>query len=303
MKKFLLLSVAFLIALAGIAANSYFTTDQISFAIQQHDFSPYLALTVAAMDTTRARAAYERVQNICGQLIAKFPESAASSFIISQDFILSEQVIDNNKSQYTFDLWNKTLQGQTNPRRPLQKGVVDNDLFLAIGVRLLIDSRVQGQSNVKVQTFPVDAVFAPSGATTDDLWSIYNAQWSLTVDRVVYVSDESTRKMLYVPAFNLSDSTGVTTEPINTLDGGRYHELDPYPIISGRLDNDCVLDIPLYSGWNGEADTAEYSTLENVISLEFTGYTIKNGYRFIQFFNGTKDINDSGSLAAITQNS
>lgn len=303
MKKFLLFTLSFLVVCVAIAANSYFSADHIAHTISNTDFTPYVCLTVAAIDNTRSRAAYERIQNICGQLISKFPQSSAKDIIIASDYILSEQVIANEKSNYTFDLWNKTLIGQTNPRRPLQKGVVDNDLFLAIGARLLIDSRVQGQSNVKVQTFPVDAAFAPSGATTDDLWSIYNAQWSLQVDSVVYVSKEATRKFLFVPSFNLADSIGVITEPVNTLDGTRYLELDPYPIISGRLDNNLTLQIPLYNGWNGEADTEEYTTLENVITFEFTGYTIKNAYRFIQFFNGTMDINDKGAKEAITENS
>lgn len=305
MKKLFLLSLGLVIAFAAIAANSYFTLDHVSHALDK-SFNiglPTLAMVVSAVDSTRARAAYERIQNIAGQLIGKFPKSAATSFVIQQDTLITEQPIANNSSNYTFPLSNKTLTGLNNPRRPLCKGVIDNDLFMAIGVRMMIDSRIEGQSNVKYQTFPNEAAFGGSGATVDDLWSLFNAQLTLQVDQVTYMNKLSTNLFTNVPPFNLIDSAGLITEPVNTVDGKRFVELDPYPLISGRLDNVLTMAVSLYNGWNGAADQEVYTNVENVISLEFIGFTIKNAYRFIQFFNGTMGVNDEGAEDAITQNS
>lgn len=306
MKKFLLISLGLVIGLAAIAANCYFNLNHVNYVFDNHlpDIGlPTIAMVVSAVDDTRARACYERIQNICGQLIGKFPDSAATSIVIQQDTLLTEQPIANEGTTYTFPVSNKTLTGLTNPRRPLCKGVIDNDLFMAIDVRMMIDSRTEGQSNVKYQTYPCAFAFDPSGATTDDLWSIFNAQLTLQVDQVTYINKLATNLFTNVPPFNLVDSAGLITEPVNTVDGKRYVELDPYPVISGRLDNVLTMYVPLYPGWNGAANQEIYTNTENVITLEFLGFTIKNAYRFIQFFNGTMKVDDPGAAAAITQNS
>lgn len=301
MKKLLIFSLVLFTGVLCIAAGNFFNPEHVASAIQPLSYLPHCAIAVAAVDSTRSRAAYQRIMDICIAIAQKLPGQGGGDIIVNRDFILSEQVIQNNVSTYIFDLWNKTLINQT-PKRPLVKGVVDNDLFMACNVRLLIDSRTIEQSNVKVQSFPVEAAFAGSGATTDDLWSIYNAQWFLQVDRVVYVPGDTTRKLLFVPPFNLSDNGGLITEPVNTIDGCRYYPLDPYPIISGRLDNKLTLEVDLYAGWNGAADQEVYADTENVISFEFDGYTIKNGHKFIQFFNGSLDINSPEDVKAFRGN-
>lgn len=253
-----------------------------------------LALTVTAIDSTRARAAYERISFISQECSKLFGAKIGGDIIVNRDVIITEQVINNNNGAYTFDLSNKTLQNQT-PKRPLVKGVIDNDLFMPMNVRLLIDSRVQGSANVKVQTYPNPLEFDPSGATVLDLYAIFNAQWSFQVDRVVYINGDTTRKFLKVPKWNTETSTGVGTFS-NAFDGIRYYELDPYPIISGRLDNKLTLNVSYITGWNGAADTEEYSTLENVITFEFDGYTIKNAHKLIQFFNGNLKIDSAADV-------
>lgn len=188
------------------------------------------------------------------------------------------------------------------------KGVKDNDLFFAMQVRLLIDSRTVGNSNVKVQTWPSPQAFFGSGATPDHLWSIYNAKWSLQVDRVVYIQSELTRRFAKTPPFYTSTQAGIVpgtgitgfAEPINQIIGDTYIDLDPYPIISGRLDNKLTLDVSLFASWNGAANTSLYATTENVISFEFHGFTVKNGSQWMPFFNGQLDVDDPEAVKNYT---
>ena len=292
MKNFPVRITVFCFAILG-AVLVYFLTHSAHHAI--------LCIGVAAIDSTRARAALERISDTAGKIMTCFP-GRAQEIIVNRDYICTEQVIANNVSTYIFDIWDKTLQNQS-PKRPLVKGVKDNDLFLAISNRVLIDSRTIGNSNVQVETWPDPVTFFKSGCTVNDLWSVYAAKWSLQVDRIIYIPGDFTRKFLLTPAFNFNEyAFPFTTVPPTpsimnvtpgSLDGKRYWEMDPYPILSGRLDNTLKIDISLYAGWNGAANTSLYATLENVITFEFDGYTVKNGAGFIPFFNGTLDINNS----------
>jgi hypothetical protein len=308
MKKLFMLSLLALTIVLSFTTNSEAVSPVVTVVLLTAAFgfgmltqtAPGVLMMVAAIDSTRSRAAYQRIAHIVGLLQGKGVQGS-DAIIINRDFILSEQVANNNTSTYKFDLWNKTLQNQT-PKRPLVKGVVDNDLFMACNARLTLDLRVIGQSNVKVQTFPNEFALGGVCNTVNDLWSIYNSQWFLQVDRIVYVPGDTTRKLLFTPDFNLQDSAGVTTSPTNTLDGRRYYELDPYPIISGRLDNKLTLEVPLYTGWNGAVDADEYAEDELVISWEFDGYTIKNGHAFIEFFNGVRDANNDKDIATFRYN-
>lgn len=311
MKKFLAFTLMFVAALFCFAGCSM-TTEHF-LALQHKVIPPFMCIGVAAIDSTRARAAYAQLISIASAIMAKF-QGRAQQVIVSRSYLLTEQVIQNNLSTYNFDTWNKTLQNQS-PKRPLVQGVNDNDLFLGIASRLLIDTRAvdttaqpaTSQSNVTVETWPDPLLFQPSGCTVNDLWAFFNARWSLTVDRVIYVNNEFTRKFLKVPQFlqyAWNAATQAIVQPLvlppYQLDGAKtYYELDPYPIFSGRLDNKLTLNLSLYTGFNA-ASNPIYTTLQNVVSFEFDGYTIQNGAGFIPFFNGSLDINNDADVSSFS---
>jgi hypothetical protein len=302
MKKFLAFAIIFATGLLMVVAQGHCVpTEHFAHVLHARILPPLVCLNVAAIDSTRARAAYSRIAYIAGRIMELFP-GRAQEVIVNRDYLLSEVVINNNFSTYTFPVLQRTLAALS-PQRPNVKGVLDNDLFMGIRNRLLIDSRTLSnvggtltpQSNVIAEQWPDPITFAPSGCTIADLYSIYNAQWSLQVDRVIYIPGDTTRKFLKVPPFYTNTITGAVVGTTSTVPPAQLHgavdyfEIDPYPLLSGRLDNKLQLSLQLYPGWNG-ASNSSYTTLQNVIAFEFDGFTIKNGAGFIPFFNGALDI-------------
>lgn len=235
-----------------------------------------MMVPVLFVDTTRQRAAYQRMSLIASKLNLRFN----TSIIVNEDYFLSEKRIGNNISTYKFETWEKVMQTQTD--YPLQNGVKDNDLFIGTGLRMYIDYRKIGYSNVVPQTYPNAQHFAASGATVADLWSVYNGQIMFQVGRTVYIPNLNTRRLLNIP------QTQQTLAGNNSeLNGSDYIPLDPYPVFSGRADNTLQLALDLYTGWAGAATTKDY---ENVISIEMEGLTVQNGADYADYFNGAMNI-------------
>lgn len=230
----------------------------------------------AFIDATRARAAFERIQDVAAKLNTVF----GADLIVNQDYFLSEQEIDNNTSTYTFQTWQKVID--TNIAQfPLQKGVNDNDAFVGIAGQLTIDNRVSGQSNVVPQTYVnVNHFTAANTGDAQDLWSFYNATWSLQIGRTVFIPGMSTRDFMYVPETQQSLATN-----LSEYTGSKLFEFDPYPVLSGRADNKLQLEVPLYAGWAGAALTGQ-----NIVGFRMNGVTIQNGAGFVKFFTGGESI-------------
>lgn len=235
-----------------------------------------LAFTpVFYMDPSRARAAYELIKNVIG----KINTMTDAQIIVSESFLNSEQVIQNNKSVYDF----KILQQDMPDDRPLNRGVQDNDVFIAFGGRLLIDHRVIGNTNVIPLTYPNQFTFtaANTGAVAD-LYSLYNGQISYQVGSTVFQSGESSRFMLDIPR---TQKSGVLNE--SEYHGISLKNFDPYLVMSGKATNKLKLEIGLYAGWAGASIV---DTEENVMSMFFDGVTLENGAGYVNYLTGVADL-------------
>lgn len=242
--------------------------------------SPNLVLGVmitGIIDTDRSRAAYNRCKNTAQQVNATF----GGNIIVNLGYVHSENVITDQDSEYEFTLDQKTLQVNAGTR-PLQRGVRDNDIFIAIGARLLIDNRTAGESDVIPQTYP-NVFHFTTGVNTGNathLYSFYNGEWSLQVGSTVYIPNAPTREFMLTPDAQKSSINNETA-----FDGNRYVSLDPYPVFSGKSDNKLKVKIDTFSGFAAAALTGE-----NVLTFEFIGFTAQNAAGYMDFFTGSSNI-------------
>jgi len=218
-------------------------------------------MTLAAMplmlDSSKARIAYERVIEL----------ATTKGFIVAPGDIRSEQLISNTVTTYQFDVRDTTLQG-TIATRPLQKGVLDNDLFIAFRQGILIDHRTALQSDVILQTYPNAAHFSASTAAYDDLWAIYNGQFSVQVGATTFIQQFNSNNFATVPQTQKSLATNESQYDL--FDATK--DLGTYSIFSGKGDNTVQLNIKTFAGY-----AAAPSTGENVVTFWAKGFIVRNG--------------------------
>jgi hypothetical protein len=263
MKKFIFFSIAFLAAIVAFATGVVDLTHVatgLSFA----------TMVPTTIDTARERVVYDRIQALLGQ-----------SFLVQPAFIRSEQVISNTKNSYQFETRSDLLSQQS---RPLNKGVDNNDLFFAAAWGLFIDNRVTtSKSEVTLQTYPNSIAFAAAttGCSYNQLEIFYNSSIQFQVGSTVFYEAYDTQRFRKVPQTQQTAKTQGSTAAGNWSEtdlGWALTDVAPYVVLSGSAQNKIILTIPsLPDTADMAVDTGTQATGENVLTLYFTGLTIKNG--------------------------
>jgi len=263
MKKLFFFSVAILATVVAFASGvvdlTHLTTG-LSFA----------AMVPTTIDTERSRVVFDRVSALLGE-----------GFIVQPAYIRSEQVITNTKNSYQFETRSDLLSQQN---RPLNKGVDNNDLFFAAAWGLFIDNRVTtSKSEVTLQTYPNSIAFAAAttGCSYNQLEIFYNSSIQFQVGSTVFYEAYDTQRFRKVP------QTQQTAATIASAAAGNYSQttladgltdIAPYVVLSGSAQNKIILSIPsLPDSADMAVSAATQATGENVLTLYFNGFTIKNG--------------------------
>lgn len=262
MKKFIFFSIAILAAAVVFATGvdlNHITTG-LSFA----------AMVPTTIDTERSRVVYDRVTALLGE-----------GFIVQPAYIRSEQVITNTKNSYQFETRSDLLSQQN---RPLNKGVDNNDLFFAAAWGLFLDNRVTtSKAEVTLQTYPNSIAFAAAttGCSYDQLEIFYNSSIQFQVGSTVFYEAYDTQRFRKVPQTQQTAKTQGSTAAGNFSEGTLawgLTDIAPYVVLSGSAQNKIILSIPALPDTADVAvDTGTQPTGENVLTLYFNGFTIKNG--------------------------
>jgi len=224
----------------------------------------------AVIDTEHSRVVSDRINALFGDL----------NFIVQPAYIRSENVISNTKNSYSFETRSDRLANITG--RPLQKGVDNNDLFFVSDWGLYLDNRVTtSKSQVVLQTFPNSIAFAAAttGCTYAQLDIFYNSSIQFQVGSTVWYEAYDTQRFRYVPQ---TQQTAATTAAAGNYSQASLKDtlvpIAPYAVLSGSASNIIQLNIPALPDTADMAvDTGTQATGENVLTLYFNGFVIKNG--------------------------
>jgi len=221
----------------------------------------------AVIDTEHSRVVSDRINALFGDL----------NFIVQPAYIRSENVISNTKNSYNFETRSDRLANVTG--RPLQKGVDNNDLFFVSDWGLYLDYRLTtSKAEVTLQTYPNSIAFAAAttGCTYQQLEIYYNSTIQFQVGSTVWYEAYDTQRFRYVPQTQQTlATTGV---------GGNFSQsqlkdtlvpIAPYAVLSGSATNTIQLNVPALPDTADMASTTSNS--ENVLTLYFNGFVIKNG--------------------------
>ena len=263
MKKFLFS----ILAVLAVVASSVLGAEAAALTTGGLILANSLPLTI---DDEYDRAAYDRI---------KFLFQGIDGFLVQPAYIRSEQVITNTKNSYQFETRSDLLLQQN---RPLNKGVDNNDLFFATSWGLFLDNRVTtSKAQVTLQTYPNSIVFAAAttGCTYAQLEIFYNSQIQFQVGSTVFYEAYDTQRFRKVPQTQQTLATSGA--------GGNWSEsqlrsnlvkVAPFVVLSGAAQNKIILTVPALPDTTDVAvDTNTQPTGENVLTLYFTGFTIKNG--------------------------
>lgn len=194
--------------------------------------------------------------------------------VVRQDFVRLENRIVNNKTQYEFDPRQVSLKD--NSFRVNQKGIDDNNIFVATELLIAIDCRkIAEQSAAVLQTYPNPTAFAPSNITVGHLEAFYNGTHTLQVGQDVWVDNQTNRIFRSVPI--TQESATLLAQSNNEDD---FKSINPFAILSGKAKNTLTVSINTFAGFDVEANVESGTLLhENVVTLELRGYTIVNASR------------------------
>ena len=224
----------------------------------------------AVIDTEHSRVVSDRINALFGDL----------NFLVQPAYIRSENVISNTKNSYSFETRSDRLANITG--RPLQKGVDNNDLFFVSDWGLYLDNRVTtSKSQVVLQTFPNSIAFAAAttGCTYAQLDIFYTSSIQFQVGSTVWYEAYDTQRFRYVPQ---TQQTAATTAAAGNYSQASLKDtlvpIAPYAVLSGSASNIIQLNIPALPDTADMAvDTGTQPTGENVLTLYFNGFVIKNG--------------------------
>lgn len=194
--------------------------------------------------------------------------------VVRQDFVRLENRIVNNQSQYVFDPRQVSLKD--NSFRVNQKGIDDNNVFVATELVLSLDCRkISEQSAAVLQTFPNPTAFAPSNITVEHLEAFYNGTHTLQVGQDIWIDNQTNRVFRTVP---ITQETSTLLAQSNNEDD--FKSINPFAVLSGKAKNTFTVSINTFVGFDVEANV-ETGTLEyeNVLTVELRGYTIVNASR------------------------
>lgn len=264
-------SILFLMATVAVMATVFASGVDIIHCLSHAAGGLSLMGIPAVIDTEHSRVVSDRINALFGDL----------PFIIQPSFMRSEQVISNTKNQYSFETRADIL---SKADRPLNKGVDNNDLFFVSDWGLFIDNRLTtSKSEVTLQTYPNSTAFAAAttGCSYNQLEIFFNSVIQFQVGSTVWYQAYDTQRFRYVP------QTQQTSATLGSAAAGNYSQtqfkdtlvpIAPYAVISGSAQNTIQLSVPsLPNTADMAVDTTVQATGENVLTLYFNGFVIKNG--------------------------
>ena len=220
------------------------------------------------------RGAYDRASKIF------------SGFMISRQNLRVEQLLNANRSQYTFNL----KQGNSTTDGPLERRLSDNDAFvfvaLMIGVKKQNATAPLNPGNYPIFTYPDEGYFigTPAGAATEvaALYSLYNGTVALQTGSLERIKPTPLYDCLYSPERVTTAADTVVTPQYSGYDmrNQGYMEMQPTLLLDGKQNNDLVVNLgegsftAIDGSWDGAAQTA---TTRNVLVVQALGLLIHNG--------------------------
>lgn len=236
-----------------------------AFAIVPHAES-FLTFAVlpAVIDTSNARAAYERVLDLASK----------KNWIVAPGDIRVEQTITNTTGTYNFEVRDTILQGQN---KVLQKGVQDNDLFIAFKQCIYMDNRADAStsSNVILNSYPSYATFNSVTTTFSHLYTFYNGIFSVQVGSTQFINQYSSSHFLTTPRTQKSSATNADQFSLEET----LKDLGAYSIFSGKADNQVQLNIKPVASFGVAATSGA-----NVLTYWAKGFVVRNGANAFEDF-------------------
>lgn len=212
----------------------------------------------------RYRAIYDYIRTTWGQ-----------DLIATPSYLRVEQTLQNNLSQYTFDILRGS--GDTPPEVKLDK----NDVFICTHIGMYIIQYVAVNSVVTkwtgiLQTYPNSSEL--TGPTTPrDINALYNGNWSISVGRVKFF-DKYPASLLFRAAETQQSSA-------SNYSSREYAEgaasIDPLAILSGSANNEIKLNVPIGSAALAIADQGTTSVTKVVFHPY--GFLVNNAADFVNY--------------------
>ncbi|MCF8237698.1 MAG: hypothetical protein K9I85_06050 [Saprospiraceae bacterium] len=243
--------------------------------------------TVVNFSTDEQRAVYGRLQNW-------FPVNGlgeSDSFIITESNLRVEQLLESNKNQYQFDLY----QGSGSTDRPTEIKLNRNDLYFATHVALGIAKYDPSKTpvwygNFPIFTYPDSNYFVGTGASAaieyQALETIYQGELTFTTGNVNRFGPLMTDTLKYTPnrPFELGVASSAATTAVfpeygPTMAGRGFHRLTPNLVVDGQQTNVFTLNLGGgdYTNIAGATNAAGSAVnTRNVLVLQLHGFRAVN---------------------------
>lgn len=212
----------------------------------------------------RYRAIYDYISRTWG-----------ADLIATPSYLRVEQTLQNNLSQYTFDI----LRGSGDT--PVEVKLDKNDVFICTHIGMYIVQYVAVAGIVTkwtgiLQTYPNSSEL--TGPTTPrDINALYNGSWSISVGRVKFF-DKYPASLLFRAAETQQSSA-------SNYSSREYAEgaasIDPLAILSGSANNEIKLNVPIGTAALAIADQG----LTSVTKVVFHpyGFLVNNAADFVNY--------------------
>jgi hypothetical protein len=233
------------------------------------------------VNTNDARAAFNRVRKLM-----KY-QNPDVDFIINQDTLRIEQVLEASKNSYTFD-----FSENRGADRKMERKLNRNDLFFITHLAVCIaqqDASNGNYANYVLHTFPDPQIFVGDDSTNLKeylaLETIYGGRLSIKTTPVERLTDFLAHNFRYVPERGVIKKTATQNndEPAQygpSLEEKGFFALTPNIIIDGQENNTASLtlgsgDTTLIAGGVDASNDAVDTS--NVLVLLAHGFKVVNG--------------------------
>jgi hypothetical protein len=228
------------------------------------------------VDTTRDRAAYDRVIEITNQVNMIF----GANILAQPGYFFTQLPLIDGTSNYDFPTLDQQMDKSVFPQ---SHGVLYNDIFIGFSRQWAVDHRAALESALlEFQTYYNKVVFTAANTTDPThIQALWNAFWSYAVGSKTYIQQMNTREDLVQPRTQQSSANNWPS-----YDGYELHKQDPYIVISGKATNylKAVITQPGFAG--GAIKGQGF----NVWSLYMKGLTLQNGSGYSRFYTGDLNI-------------
>lgn len=201
-------------------------------------------------------------------ILEKIRRSASlRGFVVSPGHLREDVKIDNNKTNYAFNL----VSSNRNTERPERK-LNDKNVFVATKMGLLLAQKVVAKPGTEIlQSYPNPQVFGGTAQTAAELESFYSGELEARIDNTIVYDGLPTSLFRYVP--ETIKSASITHSNYAGVPG--LIDLEPMLVLNGQREMKFSVEVPGFTTGTPAWQTTD-AGVEATLVLYLTGFLINS---------------------------